>query len=975
MHHLRGIVLFFILGSGLTLLLAGVPGAGGQEKEKDPEAGAAQHPMRRQKDAPQAAGAETMTPEEAAVATGMRTRVYHLPGWVSYPRYEVKEGESVAREALKDQGIPFPKGAVAFYNEETEQLIVTNTLENLARLQQLMINPNASEATVVCAVTVIEGPAYLIRQAQAAALEKGDAGAALAALRGYVRPGAKVRVVGDCVAESASGKQARAEAVCESALPRPPKLDAASSVREVPWETRQAGLRLEVETTVGADLRTLDSVLNLELHAGPPRVQQTRVTDPASGHAAEFPVAEVKAARFSLQLSVASGATRLIGIAMPASAGDAAGEEDNLWAAFATFTTRMPRKGAHTLEPAEITPPANDPPPPPGMVTVLLHVPHSLVDPWRENAQTDKTMPSIQAWLAAQGVAFPPGAALTHEHDVLRVTNTPANIGRVVAQLEAVLSRASRTAAFAVHTFQAPAAFLRDLVRRTTTTADDAAMLAAVEEAVARGEAACIDSLVVETTPGGTGLHEAGYQHSYLEKFSSEAKGRPVLKLGRRQVGSFFSAAVTRQDYGSATFEYRHELHTAPPAVRRMRFQDPATQKPFELPVTDFHVARAQGTLHLASGEARLLALHAPVGRAEGEAALLCATFLRMDAATQTSRFTHEAMAEAERKRDREAGKLRADPHAWDTRSFRVPPDFTAVSGPAEPAGGGGLAEHDRVMVKNIFTAAGVEFPEGAAISYNRGTSTVFLKNTRGNLARAEAFLNEIQSFQPATLVFAAQVLEGPAPLLRRLAAQTAGKNDHRAELDALLAAVKQGSVRHAGTLHLEGKSGTPSMSGDASGQPYLASVTTDDQGAPVFEQAVHQGGFCLEAEPTIDADGYVANITLVAGHASATPVQHGEKIIDTHGRTLEFPLTDHFRARTTTSTCIITPASFTCGGPLGSRGLRKKMCCRSCSSPATSCAAAARNDECKRPAPAQRTTRRERPPARKFAGGNEWEK
>lgn len=95
------------------------------------------------------------------------------------------------------------------------------------------------------------------------------------------------------------------------------------------------------------------------------------------------------------------------------------------------------------------------------------------------------------------------------------------------------------------------------------------------------------------------------------------------------------------------------------------------------------------------------------------------------------------------------------------------------------------------------------------------------------------------------------------------------------------------------------------SASGGGSEQPYLASVTTDDKGATVFEQDMHPGGFRLEVEPTIGADGYMAAITLMADYASAAPVEHGEKIVDTRGRTLEFPLTDHHRARTITTTFI----------------------------------------------------------------------
>lgn len=836
-----------------------------------------------------------ITPEEAAVAAEMRTRVFKAPDFVEYPQAaDAAQREAIALEALRNLGIPFPKGAGAFYNQDTGHLIVTNTLENLGEVQRIVGNVSPSVATVACSVTVIEGPGELIRQAQAASVEKVDATASLATLLGYARnAGAKVRVVGDCWVESLSGTPAKAEAVCEYAFPQPLKLDARSRVAQVPWETRQVGLRLEIETEVGADRQRLDSTLNLKLHPALPSVRQTRVSEPLSGQAAEFPVAELGEVGFKSSFSLVTGTTRLIGIAKPTSVGNG---EDTLWAAFATFTVRLPANANRLLEPALVTPAATAPQPPQGMRTVLFAVPQELVDPWRRDARPDQPAPPLRDWLVEKGIVFPPGAGVEHGNDVLRMTNTPENIGRLVALLEPTLASTYRTTAFTLHTYQAPAAFLRELAHRTTATVDDAAMLAAVEQAVARGEATCIDSIFLETKRDETGIHEAGYEHSYVSKFSSDAKGRPALELGRRHVGSLFSAEVTQQDHATSTFAYKHELHNAPPAQRRVRFQDPATQKAFALPVTDFHVARTHGSLCLTSGTTRLLALHEPVGKAAGGPALLCATFLRADAVPQACRFTHEAIAAIEEKRAKAAAKLREDPQAWETRTFRVPPGYSFS---------GDLASNPGPSPQQVFEAQGVKFPEGAVVSLNRKTSTVFLKNTRENMAIAEAFVNDILSFTPSTLVISAQVLEGPGPLLRQLVAQACGKNDHRVELEAVLAAVKAGTMRHVDTLHCETKSGSRLTSGSRVAQSYLAGVTTDGKGVTVFEEGTHEGGFRLELEPTVGADGYVAWIGLAADFATAPPTEHRETLIDTRGLPLEFPLTDHHRAKITTLTTI----------------------------------------------------------------------
>ncbi len=834
MSCLRAILLFFILAADLI----GSRWAQGQV----PAADSAPRWLSEQEGADQAAvlaavteaksrlsATHGMTPQEVAVAAEMRTRVFKVGDFFAPLPGEWTLQQDSIQESLKQAGIGLPKGAGAFYNPESGYLVVTNTLENLDKTQKFVGGAGSASHTVVCAVTVIEGPGELIRQAHAASVEKVDASASLATLLGYARnAGAKVRVVGDCRVESLSGKPAKTEAVCEHAFPQPVTLGAGGHVAEVPWQTRQVGLRLELETEIGADHRTLDCVLSLELHPTPPAVRQARVAEPGTGQTAEFPVAEVNAVTFASQFSVPGGTTRLIGIAKPAGEGKAGGSEDMLWAAFATFSVRQTGNATRQLEPATLTPPATAAPLPTGMSTVLLQVPQGLVDPWRENVPQDQPVPSLRDWLVEQGIVIPPGASVEHVNDVLRFTNTPENIGHLVALLERTLGSTYRTTAFTLHTYQAPATLLRGLAHRSTATADDAAMLAAVEQAVAHGEAACIDSVFLETQPTILATHAAGHEHSYLSKFSSDAKGRPALGIGRRHVGSSFKVEVTEQDHALLVFDYTHELHTAPPAQRRVRFQDPATQKAFEMPVTDFHVARASGSLQMISGSTRLLALHAPVGQAADGPPMLCATFLRADAVPQACRYTNEAIAAREEKRAKAAAKVRDDPQAWETRTFRVPPDFLS---------GGSKIEHTGTLLRQIFSGHGVAFPEGAVISYHRQASTVFIKNTRENLALAEAFVNTILRSTPSTLVVSAQVIEGPGPLLRQLAAQASSKNDHRAELDALLAAVKggTGNVRHVDMLHLEGKSGTPMTSGHGSEQPYLASVTTDEKGATVL--------------------------------------------------------------------------------------------------------------------------------------------
>ena len=786
---------------------------------------------------------------------------------------------TTAQQILQAQGIEFPDGASATFNPSTGLLTITNTQANLD-LATVFIESITLQApkNIVCTVTVIEGPGELIRTANAAASRTANAAQELATLLGYVKnPGSNVRIVGDAFLETKSGTRATVEAVREHIYVTGLAMDAKSR-SSVATELRPVGLRLEYEPTLGADGLTIESTFSLELHPAPPTERQVSISEPVSGGTAEFPTTEIHAAHFITGITSLSGDTKLIGVTKPV--GTPQQGEDILWAAFLTITTRRVEGLTLSNTGAKIAQM------PSGLSTASFIAPDGLFE-----AQMETPQP-LQAWFEANGIEPVKGAAAEHTHGVLQIINTADNIERIAAVIDECINQCPMTVAFTLHTLEAPASFLRDLTRQTTATADDAAMLAAVENAVARGEARFINSTFLETKSGTRATQESQREHVYLCEFGTDAKGVPHLAFEMRRVGSILEIEPTvGADGRTVEITFSYEFHPAAPETRRDHFRDPASNKAFDMPVVDFHSAKTITGISMTKGGTKLISLNKPTGR--GDADVLWVTFLKCHLVPQVPKPQPPPV---ETKK-----AIPADPKAWNTRTYHVPPDFLSVSG----AEADGLGLNTRRSAKQILEAQGITFPEGATASFNPATSMLFVKNTNENLDLVEAFVGIILTDSPSAITFTTHVLQGPGSLLRKLTAQASGKSDHRAELDELLAAVKDGTVQHLNTARIETKSGTRATSTQASEHIAVTGISVNDKSEPAFKQEMRGVGFRVELEPVVGADGATVELNIAPEFHTAAPIEHRERILDTQGRRLEFPLTDYHVAKLTTATTI----------------------------------------------------------------------
>lgn len=816
------------------------------------------------------------------------------------------------QKVLEEMGMVFPAGASAMFDDHTWELVVHGT-PKLHEVVQMFLDTimwDGTSTTLVFQLTVVEGPGELIRAANEAATHADDAAPELAQLLRQAQvPDARVRVVGDALVETRSGRRSTIEAVREHLLVSHVKLDTKGRASATP-DMRKAGLRLVVEPTIREDGEMLEMICSLNLDSMPLKDGQIAVSDLVSGKAAALPTTLVRGTEVNTGFTTRIGSTRLISVTTPVMASSLKqGPEDTLWAVFLTSKRRLLPPGVPVVAPVrpEMKAPA-------GMRTVAFTAPEGLLEQLAESGAP------LRDWLAAQGITFPSGSTLERHGDTLVMVNTPLNIELFAAVHDLALAQASKTAAFTLHTVQAPAVLLRDLTMHALDgpDVDDAPMLAALQAAVARGEAAFVSSSFLEVESGMRTTHEAGTEHGHLVLSDPPGKGGLRFVSETRNVGTYveLEGTIGAGAGGEVQVDLTHELNVAGPEARREGGLDPESQKHLDMPMTNFHVLRTITSTVLRHGGTRLLALHAPTTTPQASDMLL-ATLVQCHVVPQVARlpqppalFPSPEVAAS------------ADPKGMITRTMRVPPDFLelnpdlaesadpfAARQPPSPSAGDEKArpEKQRRTAQEILEDVGIPFPEGSAVLFIPATSTLVVRNTRANVDLAEALTDTIGGpHSSATLAFTAQVMEGPGPLLRSLAAQAAGERDHRAELDALLAAVKAGTGRHLATGRMEMKQGVRAALTQGVEHASVTGIALNEKGEAVFDREVRHAGLNVEVEymPQPYAPRLVG-LTLSAEFHTAPPVDRSEHMVDPQNRRLEFPLTDYHRAIHTTSLLI----------------------------------------------------------------------
>lgn len=526
-----------------------------------------------------------------------------------------------SRKILEEVGMTFPPGSSVIFDPVKRELTLHHTAE-MQELTKAFVETLSGEGvthTVTCTVTLVEGPAEVIRQANATASKHPNAMPQLEALLAEAaRPGSGVRVVGQMSLEAKPGTRATADAVLErpqveALQPTAPSSKSETKAEDQTPETkpalvRQDGMSLELEPRLEEDGKTLALTLALNLGPAPPKMDGD-----GSRTATNQPEPGLRKAGFTTATRIISGSAKLIGITQPIGVeaeGKGAGK-DKLWAAFITPRVRRVRSLPGVVI---ATPGMEQEKLPPGMRAVTFQAPEGLLEAGIfEEGMIWEWARTARAKLESQGVTFPAGASMEQRGGLLQMVNTPENIELTAAVVGYAWGKAPHAVAFTLHTYQVPATLAQKLT--ATEDADDSALLAAVEAATKRGEARAVSSAFFEGLDGTRVRHESGLRHTVMTRFGAapDSAVKSELVFEQRHAGTVLEIEPTvSADGRTMDLNYTHEIHPAPPGTQREHLHAAAASKDHDLPGAEVEVLRTFTGTAMASGTTKLVSLCLP---------------------------------------------------------------------------------------------------------------------------------------------------------------------------------------------------------------------------------------------------------------------------------------------------------------------------------------------------------------------------
>lgn len=846
-----------------------------------------------------------MRPEMNAPAFDYQpTQFRELPDpFATEPKTVETNVRDTARSFLEKQGIPFPKGSASFYDAATHTLTVRSTPALLGLIESYLEDLATEQPYGVSFhIQVIEAPGAVLRDLEKQVVKNAECGPALAALKKRAeKADSGLRVIHSARMEALSNHRSTYESVIEHAFCETLKFDTQNRL-SVPYARRSVGALIELEPTVGPDHRTIELNYQIGLHPGLPAGRDLTITDPTTQEKVAFTASDFVLAHFVSSTTLTDGMTKLIAITKPPTVGPAS-TQDVLWGIFISARVQIAaiepkaRPQPHTL--AE------------GLHDVTRIVPVGALESQMRHRPIDE-LPLPEAdqkgrvadFLTRNGIPHVEGSVFTIESNTLLIRNTLENIERIDSMLVAEFSHGPKTSRFLLQIVEAPSALLRELSHTAQQHFDHASEWSRVLESIGDNSARHIETVWIEGKPWGEILLSTGRDHAFLDGLNLTPAGQSDLVIQRRHIGTSLKLTPV-EDYQRHpnTFDYRLETHTAPENLRRLDFRDPSSQKKFDLPASDFHLARLTGRTVLHGGGVKLLSTWQPAGRPDLEKKdLQHAAFL------QCVETTHLAPP-------REPGKTKVpapkDPKAWETRRFHVPPDFLSFSAGAAAAQPEDAGPDDRYRLptaQDVLLAYGIPFPEGASAHFDRPTSTLTVTNTVENLQLIESYTEELIKYGPKTVVMTTHLIEGSEKLLRQSIERCLTQDDHRGEMQRLLDQIATGSITNLGTLRLEAKGGTRATAKQATEHTHITEVGVNADGVPRLATPSRDVGFVLEAEPLVGPDGVTVELSLDFRYDTTLPTEHLEHLIDrATGKAIEVPLTDFHTTHLKTALTMIS--------------------------------------------------------------------
>ncbi len=864
-----------------------------------------------------------LTAAQAEKTVSLETRVFHTPPDFMRPdeasRFEYRPAQfpelpdpfgqstatkrsnvrDTARGFLEQHGFFFPKGSAIFYESSTHLLTVRSTPDCLDMMDAYLSElAKQQPCSVSLHFQVLEAPGAILRDLEKQVTINADCGKALASLRARAeKPSSGLRIVTSAHIDALGGHRSVYESIIEHAFCETVHFDMKHRM-SVPYARHPVGTIIELEPTVGPDQCTIELNYQIGLHPGLPTGREMAVTDPTTKQKIAFTSSDFLLAHFTSGTTFTDGMTKLVALTKPPVVG-AESTQDLLWGIFIAAkiqTTAMePKKRPqpHTLAD--------------GLHSVSRRIRFgSLESDIRQSPFHESPLPEadqkgeVPDFLTRNGIPHVEGSRFKIEHDTLFITNTLENIERIDAMLDEDCGNGPKTNRYVLQIIEMPAKLLREISISAHQHFDHAAEWSRVLQSVAEGNARHLDTAWIEGKTMDTTSLTTGRDHAFLDGLSLTPTGQSDLSIANRLIGTSLTLTPAGDAHLQArSFDYRLETHTAPETIRRLDFHDPASQKKFDLPLTDFHLSRISGRTILHSGCVKLLSTWKPAGRPDLEKkGLEHAAFLRCVETTYLTPPLQKGQKKA---------TFPQDPKAWETRRFKVPPDFLSFGA----AGGAALAadpfaaqsrknlETQNLPIKSdlsrdVLVASGVTFPEGAFAHYDRITSTLTVKNTVENLRLIESYTEELAKQGPKTVVMTSHLLEGPESLILGTIERCLPQNDHRDEMQRLFDLIPKSKVTSRGTLRLETKGGTRATAKQVTERTHITELGVNADGVPHFTVPKRDVGFVLEAEPTVGPDGTTVELGLDLHFDTQPPIEHREHLTDrATGKPIELPLTD----------------------------------------------------------------------------------
>lgn len=789
------------------------------------------------------------------------------------PKPKPRAARPTSRDVLKDFDMRFEEGAGSFFDAPTRSLTIRNTPDELRRLEKLAQHFSEDRHhTMQMRLHVLELPSEHLKSLEAAHKRNPDFDAELKKLLADSgEQNTSIKVIAEVVLAPSSRnsfvyENATEHSVCESI-----HFDMRNRMA-VPFNHRLAGLVAELSATLGPDHSTMEVDCHLLLHPLPPAQRVITVTETASKAEASFPVADMVSKELSVSTTLSRGMTKLIGTWQPSP------EQGRPWAVF-LHADAIPV----SLEGIPKAPRLQN------LDDRMLHVRRDahLFIRYQDDFCLHSPKVPLRELLLQEGIPLTNEEKVTVKEDMLEIAASPETIERIDHLLWGLHKNYPKTSRMLLQLVEAPWPLLQTVSRECSGVFDHAASWMKLEKAMNDGSAHLTDFQWIEGKHLSGAKIRTGRDHGFIDGLNLSTDGRPSLILKRRHAGTSFGL-MTKED--GAQTEVFLDFMTAPEKQRRAQFHDPGARQSFELPMTDFHISRTKADFYMSTNHTRLLGIWQPEGRED-----------LLKAGRGIAAFVHQDIVSpsAISKPVREFPAKPANgtkPGAWDTRSFRVPPDFLAS---------GGRADSDRVTEADLLQAAGIPFPEGATARLNGTILTV--KNTNENLDLIQDFVDEISKSSPKTIVFVTHLVELPPAKAHTLLKECRVEEDHAKSLQKVLDWSRDGAAKILANLRVDAKGGSKAGAKEVKERIHVTQLGISDQGLSQITTERRNTGTVFDVEPTVGSDGETVEMNLTFHHELEPPQEHAEQITDAGtGKPIRVPLTDFHHAELSTGLTML---------------------------------------------------------------------